>query len=427
MKPTFTFFAILIAVTLIGFQSGSVLAQSTTPGANEPTPSTTALPMGVATGKITNQNNPDVPVGELEVMLHILDQDQNQLGMLHGQSATDGSFIIKDVPMTAGIGYAAAVVFDETSYYSPVVWAESGSTTTVLDVPVYETTPELTDVRIELMHVLLDFAEDGIEVKELFALSNLGDRTVRAGQDIPGNSEVKAAVLFPLPENADFISFEPQDNTRFIKYAGGFADLAPIQPGEMGTMLVANFLIPYSNPLSFTFQTSLPVKRVNFLLPHTSGITLKADGLGAAEKVEGQDGSLYDLYPIENLPAGAELVINLEGEVNLTTDASVVPSEPSATNTQLPLTIGLAILGVAITGVGVFWWVRSNKRTEETELQADEVGDLPLDTNEPKLDELLETINQLDQQYEAGEIDESQYQSLRADLTTKAKTILPEA
>lgn len=426
MKPAFTIFAILIVVMLIGFQAGTVSSQSTNLGANDPTPSATALPTGVATGKITNQTNPDVPVGELEVMLHILDQDQNQLGMLHGQSATDGSFTIKDVPMTAGIGYAAAVVFDETTYYSPIAWAENGSTTTVLNVPVYETTPDLTDVRIEQMHVLFDFAQDGIEVKELFALSNLGIRTVRGGQKIPENNQVKASVLFPLPENADFISFEPQDNTRFIKFAGGFGDLAPIQPGEMVNMLVTSYLIPYGNPRTFTYQTSLPVKRVNFLLPHTSGITLKADGLGTAEKVEGQNGSLYDLYLIENLPAGTEMVINLEGDVNLTTEDSVIPAEATATNNRLPLTVGLAVLGVALAGGGVFWWVRSNKRTGETEEQEVEVCVLPLDSTEPRLDELLEEINQLDEQYESGKIDEGKYQSLRADLTSKAKAILPK-
>lgn len=426
MKPILNFFILLIVVTIIGFPVGPVAAQSTTPGTDEPTPMATAVPTGVVTGKITNMNNPEAPVGELEVMLHILDQDQNELGMLHGQSAADGSFTIKDVPMTAGIGYAAAVVFNETTYYSSITWAESEATSIDLNVPVFETTPDLTDVRIEQMHVLFKFAQDGIEVKELFALSNLGNRTVKGGQVIPGNNEVKASVLFPLPENADFISFEPQDNSRFIKFAGGFADLAPIQPGEMANVFVVNYLIPYGDPRTFTYQINLPVKKVNFLLVHTSGIQLEAEGLGAVEQVNGQDGSLYDLYPMENLPAGTELVINLEGEINFSTDASIVTAEASVTKAQLPLTIGLAIPGLVLAGGGVAWWVKSNKRTEEEEAEEVEENNHLEGVSEQGLDELLEAINQLDLKFESGEIDESQYHLQRDELTARAKALLPE-
>lgn len=421
MKILRNLLIVSIISLVLSIQISTAQAQSQTP-----TPQATSTPSGIVTGKITNQNNPGSPVGELEVMLHILDQDQKELGMLHGQSSTDGKFTIADVPFSVGIGFVAAVVFDETTYYSPVVWSEAGKTEAAADVSVFESTPDLTNVRVEQMHVLFDFAQDGIEVNEIFTLSNLGDRTVRGGQDIPGNTEVKASVLFPLPENADFISFQPQDNTRFIKYPGGFADLSPIQPGESVNMLIASYLIPYTDPRTFTYQTILPVQRVNFALPHASGLKLSGDGLGAAEKVEGQDGSLFDVYPLENVPASTRLVIKLEGDLVLPAGAGAVPEESATNPAQYPLVIGLVVVGLGAAGGGVFWWFRSGKRSSDNEeIRENTVNDTQ-DMDAPDLNVILDRITQLDNQFEAGEIAEVQYQSDRAVLMAHAKSLLHE-
>ena len=48
-----------------------------------------------------------------------------------------------------------------------------------LDVPVYETTKDLSNIHVDQMHVLFDVSPDGLETKELYILSNLGDRTVK--------------------------------------------------------------------------------------------------------------------------------------------------------------------------------------------------------------------------------------------------------
>ncbi len=403
-------------------QPARVQAQTETPPTQTPVP----LPQGSITGKIINQNDPAKEVGELEVMLHILDQNQNELGMLHGQSTADGNFTITEVPFQVGLGYTVAVVFEETTYYSPMLWAEDGITEGNVEVPVYESTQDLAAVRIEQMHVLFDFAQDGMEVKELFALSNLGERTVRAGQNIPGNNEVKASVLFPLPENADFINFEPQDTSRFIKYAGGFADLASIKPGEMVNMLVASYLLPYTDPLTFAFQTTLPIQSVNFFLPHSSGITLSAEGLGDPEQVGGQGGQVYDLYPLEAIPAGTSLVLTFAGEPNIPTNGSIVPAETSSNPNKLPITIGLGVLGIVLAVGGVYGWVRSTKRSADSVDEEEEAGEIAEVEDAPGFEALLTQIAQLDEQYEQGELDEKEYHSRRESLMSQAKTILAE-
>jgi hypothetical protein len=248
MKFSMRVAALLSFILILVTFPARVWAQSGDPGNNTPTLAPTAavldLPKGTVTGEIINKNDSSKPVGNLEVMLHVLDQDQNQLAILHGKSIQDGSFTIVDVPYQAGLSYTAAVAYEGTTYYSQVVPAETGKTTFSLEVPVYESTTDLTNVQVEQMHVLFSFAQDGMDVRELYLLSNLGDRTVNGGVDVPGNNGKKAAVLFTLPEKAGFINFQPQSSDRFVKYTGGFADMASIVPGQMVSQIEVGYLLP---------------------------------------------------------------------------------------------------------------------------------------------------------------------------------------
>jgi hypothetical protein len=353
-------------------------------------------------------------------MLHVLDQDMNQLGMLHGKSIQDGSFKIEDVPFQVGMAYAAAVVYEETTYYSQVAPAEDGITSLNLDVPVYESTTDLSKVLVEQMHVLFSFAQDGMDVKELYVLSNQGNRTVKGAVDVPGNEGVKAAVRFVLPEKADFINFQPQAEDRFMKFPGGFADMASIVPGEMVSQFVVGYLLPYTTPITYQLKTTLAVQRVSFVLPADSGVSLKGEGLGAAEPTAAQDGQLYNLYKLENIPAGQTLDLTFEGKPNIP-DSQV--DETTSTKTipfQLPLFLGLGVVGVALIGGGAFWWVRSS-RIEVEGGKEDVDGEETGQSVKPEVDRLLIEIAQLDQSFEQGELDEEAYRDKRAMLLTQAK------
>lgn len=428
------FFSLLLTAypAQVKAQSGSPedIAPPTTPTA-APADQPVDIPKGVITGKVINQNDPSKLTSDLDVMLHVLDQNMNQLGMLHGKSIQDGSFTIEDVPFQVGMAYAAAVVYQETTYYSQIAPAEDGITSLNLDVPVYESTTDLSNVKVDQMHVLFSFAEDGMELKELYVLSNKGDRTVKGGVDVPGNDGVKAAVRFVLPEKADFINFQPQAEGRFLKFPGGFADMASIVPGEMVSQFLVGYLLPYSKPLTYRLKTTLAVQQVSFVLPADSGVSLKGDGLGAAEPTAAQDGQLYNLYKLENIPAGQTFELTVEGEPNIP-DSQV--DETTSTKTipfQLPLFLGLGVVGVALIGGGAFWWVRSSRNEVEDgeeDVDAGETGQ----TVQEEFESLLTEISQLDQYYEQGEIDKETYQDKRASLLTRAKaahremTELPE-
>jgi hypothetical protein len=256
----------------------------------------------------------------------------------------------------------------------------------------------------------------------------MGDRTVKNGVDVPGKDGVKAAVRFPLPEKAEYINFQPQDEARFQKFPGGFADLAPLVPGQMVSQFVVSYLVPYTTPQIYQLETVLPVQRVSFVIPKESEVTLKGAGLGEPEQVTSQEGKQYDLYSLDNLPAGQTLDLSFEGQPNFPKGTVVDSAKTTGFPNQFPVFIGLGIFGLALIGCGAYWWVRSSKEAgtdviEDGDLETDAGEDgRPVD-DQPAFDALLLEIAQLDKSFEQGEIDDEVYQTQRSELKSQAKAI----
>jgi len=183
-------------------------------------------PQGFGKGHNHRSKSGAVVRDSLQVMLHVWDTHDVDINMLHSQSAADGTFRFADVALQPQYPYGVMAVFDDVAYLSRVGPPVDGLDRLELDVPVYETTRDISSVQVDQMHALFNFAEDGLEMTEIYAVSNTGERTVKDA--IKLDDRTLATLRFPLPANADFIYFEPDDGKRFVKYAGGFADTSPL-------------------------------------------------------------------------------------------------------------------------------------------------------------------------------------------------------
>src|SRR5574337_368655 len=128
-----------------------VLAQTATPP-----------PDGEVSGKIINQNQGTVVAESLEVMLHVWDHNYADINMLHAQSTPDGTFRFAGVALQPQYLYAVMATFDDVTYQSKALSPTGGSNQLQLDVPVYETTTDASSIQIEQLHVLFNFAQDGL-------------------------------------------------------------------------------------------------------------------------------------------------------------------------------------------------------------------------------------------------------------------------
>ena len=387
---------LLVMVLLSAASTQAVHAQADTP----PTP---AGPLGEIRGTVINRNSGNAMTESLEVMLHILDLNYADQGMAHGQSQSDGTFVFADVPFDASLQFAVMATFDGVTYYSDVIPADMQSLKLDVDVPVYETTRDLSNVQVDQMHVLFDVSPDGLETKELYILSNLGDRTVKDVYDL-GNDQF-AALQFPLPKDADYIFFQPDDKDRFVKQTGGFADTYPMLPGAQSAQLMVSYLIPYSGEKTYTYTAPVNIVRMNLLLPADANISLTGHGISEPETTTLKDNKTYLVYTYSDLQAGQTLTATLKGAA-----ATPVTSQSKTSNL---LAAGAAFFGLGMLGAGIWWW----RRPEED----DEVQDTSSD--EATFDELIGEIALLDETYQERGMTIEEYQTERQELMQKAKRL----
>ena len=108
-----------------------------------------------------------------------------------------------------------------------------------------------------------------------------------------------------------------------------------------------------------------------------------------------QDGTSFSIYTSPGLGPAESLHVSLSGKLNKRS-ATI----PGSQDFSQGIAVGGSLLGLALLGVGVWWWRRS-KEEENAELSHDEI---------------LAELEQLDAAYARGEILEEEYQETRAEL-----------
>jgi hypothetical protein len=389
-------FSTLIALFVFSlFAARPALAQSEIPPAG---------PVGEIRGTVMNLNTGKAVAESLEVMLHVLDQDFADLDMKHAQSGSDGTFAFADIPFDTSLQFVVMAVYDDVAYSSDPAPVNMESMQVFIDVPVYENTSDLTNVQIDQMHVLFDFAEDGLETREIYVISSLNKRTVKDVYKL--TSDQTATLKFPLPEDADYIFFKPDEQDRFVKFKGGFADTSPILPSTESLQLMVNYLVPYSGEREYTYTAPMNVTQINFLVPDQADVFLQGKGLSESESMTLQNGDSYKVYSYLDLQVGQKVSLTLRGQVT---------SEPKTRKTNTPLAIGIAFLGLASIGAGIWWWygLGNNQNVE---------NEVPF--HETSLDGLILQIAKMDNDFEQGKLSQDAYQQLRQNLIRKAKHLL---
>lgn len=388
-----------LLITIFAFSAYTerlVLAQSENP----PTGA-----VGEVRGTIINRNSGKVVTESLDVMLHVLDQDFVDLDMKHAQSQPNGTFVFADIPFDSNLQFTVMAVYDGVTYSSDPAPAEMQSKQVAVDVPVYDTTNDLAGVQIDQMHVLFDFAEDGLETKEIYVISSASDHTVKDVYQL--ESDQAATLKFPLPDDADYIFFKPDEQDRFVKFNGGFADTSPILPSTGSSQLMVSYLVPYGGEREYDYTAPLNVAQINFLVPDQANASLQGSGLTEPEAVTLQNGESYKVYSYFGLNAGQTITISIDGKV---------ATEPSKSNNTKGSIAGVtAFLGFVIIGVGIWWWRRSeNMQNDENDIHSNEVI----------LDGLILEIAQLDEEFEQGNLSAEVHQQRRQSLMRQAKRLL---
>jgi mono/diheme cytochrome c family protein len=359
---------------------------------------------GIVNGKIINGSGGELPT-ELLITLHGFEG----MEIVYSDTTTpqaDGSYSFENVEMVPGHTYLVTVDHGQATYISPMASADEQTSALSLDVTIFDTTTDVSQLSVERLHIFFEFnQEDLVQVVQLFIFSNKGNQTIVPLQ------EGGPIVDFPLPEGAMNLQF--QDGVlgeRYLQTPTGFADTIAIRPGMGEYQVLFAYELPYERNLDLVQPLSLPVEAVIVMLPE-GGVKvrsemLKDDGTRAVE------GGTYRLYSGSKLAAGSSLELTLSG--------SSGPGFSLASDSTTSLMIGLGSFGLVMIVAGVWLFLRNQKQAGDLEDELDEVGE---EYAEEDAESLIDAIIALDDLYSAGELPEDAYRKRRAELKARLKDI----
>ncbi len=402
----------LVALTLM--LAAPVAAQTQTP----PTP---VAKTAIVSGKIVNHTEGGSVPAQLDLVLHAWDQqDFSEKLMLDGKSNPDGTFRFEDVPLTDGLLYGVMANYNGVSYFSEPVPAD-GRPLTDLELPIYESTTDGSKVQIAQAHMLFLSSHAGLEVAEVYSLSNSGTRTVQGALKL---ADGKAATIqFLLPPDATNVSF-PDNSDRFVRTPDGFADTAPLVPGENAGQIIVNYILPYQSGMTYAYTAQLPTGGLSFLIDDSSGLTASGDGLTDAGVQSMGDGSKFAMLKHAALKPGEKVAITLSGELQLKapptqpqaeSQSAVAANSITAGVPNVAIVLGGIVIGLTLIVLGLWWFRRPDPALASTETP-DESG----------FKAILTQIAALDEMHDRGEIDGEAYQAHRTALFRQAKELMPE-
>ena len=339
------------------------------------------------------------PPENLEVIMVAFDGDQPVLTMT---SSTDsaGDFEFSDLEIVPGRIFGAYIDYEDVRYYSTAAHFLEDASFFELPIVVFESTSIRDNLEVERVHLVFDYAVEGIvEVSELWLISNTGDKTIVGG-------EGSGILEIPLPDGYQDLRLTDESSFAELSISDERVTLQdPIIPGET-LDLVFSFTLPYERSRSFQQLMIDPVGAIVVLAAEDAP---EIRGKGVEDQgVRDMGGVRFRTYTIEPPAIGEELAFDLSGRHPAST--SLMDSSN--------LVISIGILGLALVLVGIVWRYVGSRSPETVESPV-----MKQDASRDK-QTLLHSIAALDDVFESGEITEKEYQDRRAALKREVSDIM---
>ncbi len=280
-----------------------------------------------------------------------------------------------------------------------------------MPVIVYDTTADPGVVAIGQIHMILNFAADGLQVSELYIFNNSAN-AVFVGETGDFADGVVQLFLPAGAENIDFRrSFGSMENfspaTEVIQTETGFADTVPLRPGDGSTLLLVSYQLPYEDGMRLAHPLVYPLVGATAIVPDV-GVRLGGEGWQSQGNQQMGSGS-FVAYSYSNSANPESLLLELNGRPTQLADAQ--GNTMLARNDTQELIIGLVALGIA--GAAMMVVVKKWRDGEPvTAVHADPHA-------------ILQTIAALDDAYAAGQISEGEYRRQREQLKQELMAIWP--
>ncbi len=365
------------------------------------------LPQGAISGQVFNGTaGATLPQG-LTVSL----QGFKGTELLSPQTTTadaEGRFQFSGLETGEDYSYIVYTEYLGIQYGTVALKFESGESQMEADLFIYETTTSDDAISIARIHFIITVSEGMLVVDEVQSFSNSGDRTYIGAEPVAGAR--RTTVRFAPPPQAQDVQVDEGANVgRFVQTADGFADTLPVIPGQSTLQVILSYAIPY-DPASTRLSTEFlyPTKAVNVFLSD-SGVEMSSEQMMLMGRM-GSGPQAYIGYVGQNFAKGDTLTLEFKGAVSAGPTSGAPAGGGISTTGYVLIAGGLALLLVALA----LAYPAMRRRTgaapavEETSVPCDD-----------ECEELLAAIADLDDLFEAGELDEETYRRRRQALKAR--------
>jgi len=366
----------------------------------------TPLPQGVISGRVVNGTAGAAVPPALTVTLQGF-KGTDPLAPQATVADAEGRFRFTGLETGSDYAYVVHTEYLGIQYGTDALAFEGGQTEMETTLFIYETTTADDAISISRIHFIITASAGALTVDEVQSFSNSGDRTYIGAE--PAAGAQRTTVRFaPPPQAQDVQVDEGATPGRFVQTADGFADTLPVVPGQSTLQVILSYVIPY-DPASTTLSTTFlyPTKAVNVFLSD-SGVEMSSEQMMLMGRM-GTGPQAYVGYVGQNFAKGDTLTLEFKGAAK-TGAATTAPTGGLPTTGYVLIIGGLLLILVALALA-----YPALRRRQSAEAPAGESA-APCDD---ECEELLAAIADLDDLFEAGELDEETYRRRRQALKAR--------
>ncbi len=369
----------------------------------DPLAASQPLETATITGLVTNGTTIEPAPPDTEVRLRAFTADLEAALTLTTTTDVDGryQFDLTDTPQDWV--FRTAVFYNDIEFGSDFSQLTFSQPEIELPIIIYEKSTDSAIITVNQLHTIVtNPTNETVEVNQLYVVSNSGN-AVYAG---PSGNVEDGTFELALPADAELLEFQRGFGTldsffptdELIPTANGWVDTLPVRPGQTSLVLLARYTLPYAGSTTLSHPLFYNTAELNLVVPE--GITITGQNGWQDTGLQTLENSTFSTYQQINFPAQSTLTATLNGFPRQTT--GVV-----GRNETVELLVGGGALLIVIA-IAVFtirqWQV-------PTYPIADQKADL------------LQEIADLDDEFEAGKLNKSQYLSERESLMAELKAI----
>lgn len=378
---------------------------------------------GTITGVLTNGSSGEA-LADTPVTLRAFTAELEETLTLTTTTGVDGAFQFDVTDTPPDWVFIADTAYDGLRFNSGADQLSRSRTALDMPITVYDKTTDDSAVSIAQLHVVIQFAEGLVGVSQLYVISNAAPSVYVGPTGNPEDGVIEVAV----PEGAQELSFQrsfgAMDSflpaTDFVATANGWADPAPLRPGETALTLLVRYTLPYDDGLTFAHPVFYDTAAGAIIVPDNG-----VDVVGS-EWVEGElqdfgDSGTFRNFSRAALAAGDTLTIELEGRPSVISDTTTGQAVANRDTTSELLIGGGALLLAAVGGI--FLWRYWQGRQEEEYDEAPAYVTPAATPAAGERDDLLRRIAALDDAFENGRLEEADYRAQREELKRRLAAV----